>query len=353
VVETVARIFRHAGSLSDVRLHERIEELEALRSRWDGLCARTSWGSFFQTPAWVISWCRAFGFQRLCSASAWRRGELVGLAPLGFDSSGDLVALGTPLNDENTFVLESGAAELGLALLSRLADDRRCRRIALLPTEATGSLLERADLAGRTSWSLTVTDREPAARLELPRTWQAYLDALSPSRRKRFLHVLSRADRAWRFELMVGKAPDIPSPDVRMLLDLREQSARLRGLWSQFPPEARGDRFDEHVRLLCASAPGPGADTLLIKLYRGGDILAAGLYLRLRDTVMKYCHGWRGDLQSFSPGTVLDLATIGWCIERGYRVFDLGRGLEAYKGWLGASAVELSSVVLNRGDPPR
>jgi CelD/BcsL family acetyltransferase involved in cellulose biosynthesis len=279
--------------------------------------------------------------------AAWRGAQLVGLAPLMTTADDTLTFMGVPLNDENAFLLDAtDAVSIASAILNRIAKVRRFARIAIAPGELLSLLLSGQDRGLPSDWRMRTLAIEPAARLSLPPRWDVYVDALPTPRSKRFRYILRRAERELNLGFSVSVAPHLAAGDADRLLDLREASMSLRGLWSGCLPEAKGEPFGSFIHRLCRQPRGRSSETYLARLTREGTVVAIGLYLRFHDDLMKYCHGWAPELRHFSPGTILDLKMISWAIDAGCRRFDLGRGDEPYKERFSASPVLLTSSVL-------
>lgn len=316
-----------------------------MRAEWSSLCSRARRGSAFQTPSWVLAKLDDSAHHPIHVVAVHRGRLLVGLALLEPDPSGELTFIGSALNDENTFLLEED--ECAATIIAHLAAEGRFVRLAAAPSETLAALLLGKASRLSTFGAATCDDTEPAARLELPSRWDLYLRSLPSSRRKRVRYILSRAARERLSELHVAASISTMRPDVEAMLGLREASMRHRGLWQMCPDEARGARFASFVCRLFETAAPRGFEPLLATLWQDGRTAAAGLYLCFQESVMKYCHGWLPALRSLSPGTVLDLRMIEWCIQSGFRTFDLGRGDELYKFKLGAKRITLSRIPID------
>jgi CelD/BcsL family acetyltransferase involved in cellulose biosynthesis len=330
-----------------------VSDLYALRPRWDELCCRSCAGSAFQTSSWALSWCEAFRPATIHALSAWRKRDLVGLALLRPARGGGLTFIGAPLNDENAFLLDGGedAEAIVAAMLEHLVAEGCFGRIAAAPSESLASLLRGPYVRLPDGWQVTEREPEPAARVALPMSWEQYLDAIPGSHRRRLRYILARAEREWSPEFTVENAPQASQADVQHLLDLREASMRLRDLWEPCLPAARGRRFSHMIHRLFQSTTEAIRSPVayLAKIRYNNAPVAAGLYLRFQGSVMKYCHGWSPELRQLSPGTVLDLKMLAWCVQQGIRTFDFGRGDEPYKERLGATPVILPSLLLQHG----
>lgn len=328
-----------------------VEGLYAIRAKWDSLCARARCGSAFQTPSWVLAKLGDSTAPPIHVVAVHRGLLLVGLALLKPDPRGGLTFIGSPLNDENTFLLEED--ECAAVILDHLAAEGRFDRLAAAPSESLGALLlsKTSCLSSSDEASASGGDTEPAARLALPSRWDQYLNSLPSLRRKRLRYVLSRATRERLSEFHVAASLSAVRSDVEEMLGLREASMRQRGLWQRCPVEARGAGFASFVCRLFETAAPRGFEPMLAMLRQDGKTVAAGLYLCFQTSVMKYCHGWQPALRTISPGTALDLRMIEWCIQSGFQTFDLGRGDEPYKFQLGAIPITLSSIAIDLQSP--
>ena len=320
--------------------------MQHLRPAWQDLCDRPeSSGSVFQTPQWVLAWCSAFSPHNIFVITAWQQDTLVGLAPLFFsEDARELLFLGDPLNDENTFLVDRRQKQkIVAALFQAISDHSRATslvarasvNLSIIPDGASPS-------GGSTAWEANEIDREPGALVMLSQDWNEYLGRLQPKQKKKAIYALRRAEKDLGIRFSIGSSPGIAPAEVRKLLELREESMNYRGLWQLCPLPARNSNFSRFVERLCSEAEASLSGAYLATLYSGSSFVAAGLYLRFQKTIMKYCQGWTTKLYKYSPGMLLDLKVIEWCISKQMRVFDLGLGDEHYKQHLGANLNELT-----------
>lgn len=332
---------------TEIRVIKNLRDLQSLRSAWQGLCNEAECsGSVFQTSQWVLPWCSTFSPRYIYVVTAWRHGRLAGLAPFFFpDGGNDLLFLGNPLNDEETFLVNRlEKHEIVAALFHAILDNPRIRSFAARTT---------ADLSivpdgppppdGVRAWKASAIGREPGASLVLPQSWDEYLGCLTSLQKSKALYVLRRAETDLGIGFAVDSAPRIAPSEIHTLLKLREESMTHRGLWQLCPPAAKNSNFSCFVERICSEAEAGSSGIYLAKLYSGKSLIAAGLYLSFQKTVMKYCQGWATRLYRYSPGTLLDLKMIEWCIAKQIRIFEMGRGDEPYKRRLGAYVYELTT----------
>lgn len=295
--------------------------LEALRPEWEALWRSTPSATPFQSPAWLISWRRAFASGDLLTLIVRVEGRLAGLVPLYIlaeHGRRKVLPLGIGITDRLDPLLEPRHAAPIMAHLAR----RRCR--IDLEDFAPGSPL--LAVPAPPGWgdashacvprpALTLPDDPAALRRTVPR-----LAKLAYYRR--------RAERlgAVRLELATGE-------------DVDEAVAAL---------------FDLHaLRWIGRGEPGVLADLAVRRFHRQAapELLAAGLLrchvLRIGGRIAAVLYGladaacFHAYLAGHDPGLQhpgLGAMMIGHAIEQaqaeGLRTFDFLRGREPYKyGW--------------------
>lgn len=156
--------------------------------------------------------------------------------------------------------------------------------------------------------------------LALPSSWEAYLGALSPSRRQ----TIRRKERALFREhdtTLVDYAPDRLEEGWEHLLRLHHQ---------QRPDSAFGSNAAELQRAFAAALASRGR-VWLTTLDVSGRPVAAWYGFAAGDTMCFYQSGRDREWEHASVGQVLMGMMIRRAIEHGFRVFDFLRGDERYK----------------------
>lgn len=205
-------------------------------------------------------------------------------------------------------------------------------RLDSLPEEAASVL---ADGARAWGWEVAVSQRDVAAVLELPVSFDEYLVSIG----KRERHELRRKRR--RYEAVVGSLELVHVDDDGEVFDqfaaLHRRSGGDKGAFMT----AQMERYFGSLFTL----PGWGIDTLIGE---DGRVVAASFGYRDEDGYYLYNSAFDPDLGHTSPGQVMLGLMIERAISEGCSVFDFLKGDETYKFRLGAIERPLYDIIGTR-----
>jgi len=327
-----------------------IGEMEALRGAWESLLERSDSNEPTLSPLWILSWLRVFGGaggRRLAALRIERGGRLVGLLPLvsrrvfhrcvplrrleaapsGEDEADEIVSEYIGLvaeRGEEDVVAEAAARALAEGALGAFDE-------LVLPamdgTKRAPSAL--AEALSRWGFSVTLEEQGRCPYVPLPGSFEAYLGALSASKRAlvrrsvRDLECFSGGDLVLR----TARTPEELEAARRALVTLH--AAR----WQR---DARAGVFASPSFCAFHDAVMPelfrrGALELSVLLSRGEPV--AALYnVVWKDKVYFYQSGRRADLPAkLRPGIVAHALAIRMAIEAGRREYDFLGGDTRYK----------------------
>ncbi len=197
-----------------------------------------------------------------------------------------------------------------------------------LPTEAADVVEEGLAAAGLT---VSRTEHEVAAVLDLPATYDDYLGALAKKQR----HEVRRKRR--RFEEALGEASLVREP---------ERFGEFVSMHRAAPGAKGGFMTPEMEELFADLLLLPGA--VLDVLVAGGVTVAAAFGFEGDRAYYLYNSAFSPDASSSSPGVVLIDLLVGAAIAAGRRRFDFLKGDETYKFRLGASRRPLWRLEVGR-----
>jgi len=312
-----------------------IDKLLYYEPEWRRLsleCAK----SVFQMPGWVIPWWKTFGGNSILHCIlAFESKNLVGLAPLMIkNDSGRMVLrfIGAPLNDYNSFLTRN-----------ELSEDISCSIFEYLVLESEqwdefeAFLVEDfQDAFGFTERTKTLginvklLESEDAPVIKLPSNINKYYASLP---RKR----VSRCDyyerRFWRNDLAEFRVYTDSSNIENHFDEFRKQRLRmwrLRGRLGSLPVILRTKEFSHFLH--SAAIELPKTNGLHFALLRKKNMtVCSGLYFSANSRLTAYMFSWNYDYASLEPGTVLHWKMIKYAVEKGFSIFDWGRGDEPYK----------------------
>jgi CelD/BcsL family acetyltransferase involved in cellulose biosynthesis len=210
--------------------------------------------------------------------------------------------------------------------------DRRLNEVVFHNIRESSSL--RRDLP-KSEFSINeeVIDHAPA--IDLPSTWEKFLDSLDAHDRKETRRKLNKAEEKGDAKLVAGSAKDLDDA-VKLV-------------------EAAGGRKGDTARrflhpLLTSAGPSLIADgrLQLLKLLIQGKFTACLLQFPTQIGPMLYNAGHEPSMREWSPGVVAVAMAIRQAIERGEKTYDLMRGREPYKYRFGAVDRPLYRITLRK-----
>ncbi|HUO65441.1 MAG TPA: GNAT family N-acetyltransferase [Terriglobales bacterium] len=310
--------------------------------RWNGLLGRARHPSIFLSWQWQTAWTRAFldGRPLQLLRVADDAGTLVGLLPLYEENDGmrRLVG-GVDVSDYLDLIAPAGVEEdVWQALLQyRAGEASEWDLHAIRGASPTLEILPRLCPAAGLRAEVETEERCPV--LELPPSWDAYLEGLSGKDR----HELRRKMRKLERELpgtSVRSHAGLDGWDGALAEFLRLHRLSKVGK-ARFMDERMQAFFQDATRALAAAGWAR-----LWFLDWNGSAVASFLCLEYAGSVGLYNSGFDPAHAKLAPGIVLLAQVIRDAIERGVRVFDFLRGEEPYKYAFGPTPQDLFRVIV-------
>jgi CelD/BcsL family acetyltransferase involved in cellulose biosynthesis len=305
--------------------------LQALQEEWKRLW-QLSHARPFQSPAWLLPWCRHIGRGRVASVAVRdARGELAGLAPLyvHVDEQGGrhLFPIGIATTDSLDLLARPGReAEVAQAVATHLFGSGGWDVLEAPQLEA-GALLLRGRWPAGCRCEVTACEPNPVLSLHTP---------LPASLRSRIAYAQRRLERAGRVEYETADTRSAPA-----LLQALERLHALRWAERELPGVLAQDGVMAWHRE-CMPALLDCGVLRLLALRFDGEVIAV-LYC-LADPMDRaprrwydYIGGFDPAFAAFSPGTLLLAHAIEAARREGAVEFDFLRGAEAYKYRWGAT----------------
>jgi CelD/BcsL family acetyltransferase involved in cellulose biosynthesis len=344
------------------------DELASMRGEWEQLLANSSANEPSLSPDWILAWWRVFGQlegRRLRVLTVRNDGRLVGLIPMLTRVAShppgislrrlELVPSGEAEADEICSEYIGLIADRGhefavaQAFADAVADGELGRFGELVLPAMDGEQFAPAFVASalhRRGLSVNVTARHWSPYVPLPDSWDAYLEALAPSRRYR----VRRSVRA--FESWAKGPPTLTfAKSSSDLVRLRAVLERLHAeRWSEAgkPGVFASERFRSFH------------DELIPALFERGALEIGSLDVRGEPVAAFYNFVWNGKSYFYQGGRKLDVpnqirlglvmhaAIIRNAIERGLREYDFLSGTSRYKVELALRARPIVSIRATR-----
>jgi len=326
-----------------VNLSFTLESFDGLASSWPDLSHRLRWDSVFALPWWMSVWWQEFGAGADLHLGTVRQGDsVIGIAPLlvrenvaSFIGSADVC-------DYLDFVVKPGREHDFFDTLLESLRQKGITRLdlsSLRPdSTAATSLVGMAESRG---YEVSCRQEDVSFELDLPPTWDEYLDMLATKQR----HEVRRKLRK------LQKAGDV---DYRLVSD-GEALPRSLDIFLRLFRESREDkaafmtsRMESFFTSLAETMGEAGLLNFGV-LELNSLPVAAVMCFDYKDTVYLYNSGYDPKYSSLSVGLLSKVLCIKDSVERGKKKFDFLKGREAYKRQLGGKEIPIYNcqVVLN------
>ncbi len=318
------------------------ETFESLDQSWRRLSRESPMASVFTTPAWQRAWWGACRGSEDLLLFSFRDGDATtGIAPLMI--SGDTISfVGTSdLCDYHDFLLPKGDEVAYHTALLEAIDPVPWRTMQLEGlVDGSPTLSALADAARTRGYQVEQVQDEVSPGIELPASWDEYMDALGGKDR----HELRRKLRR------LGAAGEVAVKDEAGSADLDGQLAVFLRLMrssrddkDRFMTPVRQRFFYELSRVTAAEG--------LLRLFfleLDGVQVASALCFDFEGAYYLYNAGYETRYASLSVGLLLKTLMLQQAIEEGRSRFLFLRGNEQYKYDMGAVDLQLFKLVIQR-----
>jgi CelD/BcsL family acetyltransferase involved in cellulose biosynthesis len=289
----------------------------------------------FVLPPWLEAWQRTLGRGgRALLLVAWEGGLPLGVAPLRVQGAQATFLGSADVCDYQDFVAAPAReADFLDRLLGHLAGVgvRRLDLGALRPDSVARRALPAA--AEARGWAVRWEPAGVSVELDLPETWEAFLEGLGKRERHEVRRKLRRLDDAGGARLRrVDPAGELGS-EVAAFLGL------LAG-YRQDKAEFLTPTYRSFFETLMERTGRTGLLDLSF-LEVAGEVAAATLCFVHRGVTYLYNNGYHPRFAPLSVGLISKLWSIRAAMERGDRRYDLLKGDEPYKLRLGGRTVPL------------
>jgi CelD/BcsL family acetyltransferase involved in cellulose biosynthesis len=299
------------------------------------------WPHPFVLPVWLRVWWDLFGAGRESFIHMVQEdGKTIGVAPL-MKTADEVTFLGaTDVCDYQDFVTVPGKEK---EFFSALLDDLKKQGIRSLnlghvrPDSAV--LVFLAPLAGEKGYSVEITREDISFEMDLPATFDAYVESLTTKQRHEVRRKLRRLTEegniAYRF---VDKEPELSAAletFFRMFVESRQDKAAFLTA-----------HMREYFKVLAAALAKTGLLRLGI-LELDKKPVAEILCFEYQGWMYLYNSGYDPQYVGLSAGLLSKVMAIKDSIDKGIKKFDFLKGPEPYKAHLGGKEVPLSRCLIS------
>lgn len=318
--------------------------LSALADEWNDLLAHSRYDTFFLTHEWQSVWWQQLGEGELWILAFRERAQqrLVGIAPFYLlqHESGEwagkrsLQLVGcVEVSDFLDVIVHTGWEQsvycsLLAWLQSRDAPKWDFLNLCNLPEDSL-SYRVLPSVFQAAGFRVEVRQEDVAPHIQLPDTYEAYLQQIDKKQR----HEIRRKQRRAERELDVDFRIVQPGDDLQAAMD---EFLRLQRMSRPDKEEFMTPHMERFFRVMAGQMLDSGHLQLSLLSFNG-ECAAALLSFEYNGQLLLYNSGYdTEDWASYSPGWVLLAYIIQHAIARGLKVFDFLQGDEEYKYRFGA-----------------
>jgi CelD/BcsL family acetyltransferase involved in cellulose biosynthesis len=326
-----------------LRYHITEETFESIASYWVDSVYPLRWDCLFVLPGWLKTWWEVFGEgSGLFLHSVKTEDDIVGIAPLRVN--GETASfIGSPdVCDFQDFILVPGKEEAFFAALLDHVSNEGLSRLdlgSLRPDSAVVSHL--TGIARDKGFRVSCTPDDISLEMDLPPTWEGYLQSLKGKHRHETRRKLRR----------LHEAGDV---HYRVIEDV-DKVPQVIGTFLELFRESRKDKTDFMTSGMTSFFKALALTTAEINILKlcflelDAQPAAAIMGFDFNDTLYLYNNGYDPRFQSLSVGVLSKVFSIRDSIQRGKKRFDFLKGAETYKYRMGGREVQLSRCRIDLG----
>ena len=319
------------------------ETFDSITSYWRDPQHNLEWDCLFVVPGWLKVWWDKFAGDQTAHLCAVRhKSELIGIAPLMVQGKTARL-MGDP--DVCDFVDVIAAPGSGRAFFQNLIPYIKKQGVTHLDIGAvrSDSIVFRhlVAVAKDLSYEIICDPEDVTMELDLPASWDDFLNQLTGKERHEIRRKLRRLNEAAHVNFRVVENPGDVAKEIDTFLALFKLN---RSDKSEF-------MTDQRVSFFRALAVEMAAARILKLFFLDLDEMpaAAVMCFEHHSTMYLYNNGYDLRHKSLSVGLLSKVFTIKESIQRGKTRYDFLKGPESYKRRLGGKPIQLYRCRIHLG----
>jgi CelD/BcsL family acetyltransferase involved in cellulose biosynthesis len=312
-----------------------LESFDSLTSCWLQSESLLTWDCIFVLPPWLEAWWHDFGSEAELYLGVIRKGRTIaGIAPLLLRGKEASFIGSTDLCDYLDFVVVPGKEVEFFNILLDDLQGRGITRLNLRPLKPNSSVLTSlVGIARNRNYDVSRKVEDVSLELDLPPTWQEYLNTLSQKQRHEVNRKLRRLGEAGDVNYRVVEDRDSLLDSMDLFLRLFRQSREDKALFLT-------NQIESFFRSLAKATARSGLLRFGI-LELNASPAAVVMYFDYNNSVFLYNNGYDPKHSFLSVGLISKILCLKDSVERGRSKFDFLKGAEEYKYRLGGKEITL------------
>ncbi|SMC21934.1 Acetyltransferase involved in cellulose biosynthesis, CelD/BcsL family [Desulfacinum hydrothermale DSM 13146] len=296
------------------------------------------WPNPFVSPAWIDAWKETLGADAdIFALSAWEGQAVLGALPLMIHGDAARFAGDPDIFDYFDAVVIPGAEEKAASLLLEAAHRQGLPSLDLGPVRPDSFVhTHLTETARSQGLEVFVQPEAVTVEMELPDTWDGYLQRLSGKQRHEVRRKMRRLEEAGAVSFRIHTDPHDVERALPVFFELFKSNRRDKaGFLTQ--------SMRSYFQSLCRAMSREGMVRLSL-LELDGRSIAGTLCLDDGKVIYLYNNGYDAAYGAVSAGWVSKVFTIRDAVELGRERYEFLRGDEVYKFRLGGGEVQLFRV---------
>jgi CelD/BcsL family acetyltransferase involved in cellulose biosynthesis len=304
-----------------------LHNFDSLNNEWSMLLQKKPSGLIFSTPQWCGTWWDCFGAEyELFLGAIYENNELIGISPLKLKQDTASFIGSTNVCDYLDFIIKPGSEGAFFTALLAEIKARGIKTLDLYQLRLDSTVMRSLTaIAADQGFNVTSERNDVSVYLNLPETWDDYLNLLSRKQRHELKRKIRRLEETG--SVTYRTADNAGEADINIFLYLFKNSRRDKADF--LTPD-----MELFFRKLLSAMAGIG----LLKLNfmeLDNKIIAATICFDFNNTVYLYNSGFDREYNWASAGLISKALSIKDSIEKKRKIYDFLRGDEEYKYHLG------------------
>jgi len=312
-----------------------LESFDSLTSYWLQSKSLLMWNCIFVLPPWLEVWWHDFGSEAELYLGAIRKdGTIAGIAPLLLRGTEASFIGSTDLCDYLDFVIVPGKEVDFFNILLDDLQGRGIRQLNLRPLRPNSTVLTYlVGIARNRNYDVSRKVEDVSLELDLPPTWQEYLNTLTQKQRHEVNRKLRRLGEAGDVNYRVVEDSDSLLDSMDLFLRLFRESREDKAIFLT-------NRIESFFQSLAKATARSGLLRFGI-LELNASPVAVVMYFDYNNSVFLYNNGYDPKHSFLSVGLISKVLCLKDSLERGRSKFDFLKGAEEYKYRLGGKEITL------------
>jgi len=310
-----------------------LESFDSIYPYWKEIQHNSPVSSIFSSPEWSKVWWQQFG----SGAKIWLgvvryQGRVIGIAPFLVRNNVASFIGSSDVCDYLDCIVEPSNEEASFRVLLENLVTEKVLQLDLAPLRPDSTVITSlTNMAQELGWHVSCSSEDVSVELDLPTTWEEYLQMLTGKQRHELKRKLRRMSEEGELNHRINT--DANRQDIDIFLELFRNSRQDKAAF--LTPE-----IESFFRAATDTMAKQGLLKLNI-LELNSSPVAATMCFDYKDTVYLYNSGYDPGYGWLSVGLISKALCIKESIDRGRRRFDFLKGGEAYKYHLGGHELPL------------